>query len=51
MLGDDPMYPGEIRRVGFSFLSGSEAATALSRNGRFYLWENRIIGEAEIAPG
>jgi hypothetical protein len=50
MLGDEWMYPGETRRVGYSFLSGDEAAIALSRQPRFYLWERRIIGEAEILP-
>jgi len=50
MLGDDWMHPGETWQVGYFFLSGEEAAAALSRKPKFYLWENRIIGEAEILP-
>lgn len=48
MLGDNWMHPGETRRVGYSFLTGDEAATALAQRPSFYLWERRIIGEARI---
>jgi hypothetical protein len=48
MLGDDWMQPGETRIVGYAFLSGREAAEALSLNEHFYIWERRIIGEARI---
>jgi hypothetical protein len=48
MLGDEWMYPGETRRVGYFFLSGEEAATALSQEPTFYIWENGIIGKAQI---
>jgi hypothetical protein len=48
MLGDDWMQPGETRIVGYAFLSGREAAEALSLNEHFYIWERRIIGEAKI---
>jgi hypothetical protein len=44
------MTPGERRRLGFVFLSGAEAVLALRPGGRFYLWEGRIIGEAEVIP-
>lgn len=44
------MKPGERRRIGFVFLSGAEAVTALRPRGRFYLWDGRVIGEAEIIP-
>lgn len=44
------MMPGERRRIGFVFLSGAEAVLALQPGGRFYLWEGRFIGEAEIIP-
>jgi hypothetical protein len=47
---DTPIAPGETRRVGFVFLSGKEAAEYLSQNGKFYLWEGRIVGEAIIIP-
>jgi hypothetical protein len=47
-LGDEPLYPGQTRRVGFIFLSGQEAAAALSKSAKFYLRENRLIGEAQI---
>jgi len=42
------MKPGQRLRLGFVFLSGREAALALSSFQRFYLWEGRFIGEAEI---
>jgi hypothetical protein len=42
------MTPGERRRLGFVFLSGAEAVLALRSCERFYLWEGRFIGEAEI---
>jgi len=48
LLRDDPMSPGETRRLGFVFLSGQEAVTALRAAGRFFLWEGRFIGEAVI---
>jgi len=47
-LVDTPMMPGETRRVGFVFLSGSEAMDALSAAGCFFLWEGKLIGEAQI---
>lgn len=47
-LLESEMLPGERRRVGYSFLSGREAVAALTPFGRFYLWEGRLIGEAEI---
>jgi len=45
-LLDSEMMPGERRRVGLVFLSGSAAVEALEGNDRFYLWEGRFIGEA-----
>jgi hypothetical protein len=48
LLGDQPMPPGETRTVGFFFLSGEEAVRDLAPGGTFYLWEGRIIAEAEI---
>jgi hypothetical protein len=42
------MMPGERREVGFVFMSGPDAALALGRNDRFYLWEGGFIGEAKI---
>lgn len=47
-LVDNPMLPGEKRRVGFIFMSGSEAVEALSTADCFYLWEGKLIGEARI---
>ena len=47
LLGDDPLYPGEERRVGFFFLS-PEGADTMLRAGHFYLWEGGFIGEAEV---
>jgi hypothetical protein len=40
------MMPGERRTLGFVFLSGAEAAAALTANDKFYLWEAGVIGEA-----
>jgi hypothetical protein len=42
------MMPGERRTLGFVFLSGAEATSALIANDRFYLWEGSFIGEAKI---
>ena len=47
-LGDEPFAPGTERRVGFVFLS-PEGAETMKRAGRFYLWEGRFIGEAQVA--
>jgi hypothetical protein len=44
------MVPGERRLLGFVFLSGAQAVSALRSCERFYLWEGRCIGEAEIIP-
>ena len=41
-----PLSPGETRRVGLIFLSGEHAASLLVKEGKFYLWEGKIIGEA-----
>ncbi len=48
LLGDEPMFPGQSRRVGFVFLSGSKAAELMRSAGRFYLWEWKDIGEAVV---
>lgn len=48
LLRDNPMQPGETRRVGFVFLSGQEAVATLRAAGRFFLWEGKFIGEAVI---
>ena len=42
------MMPGERRTLGFVFLSGPEAASALAAADNFYLWEGGFIGEAKI---
>jgi hypothetical protein len=47
-LLNEPLAPGDRRRVGFVFLSGEEAAAVLRRAGTFYLWEGRFIGEATV---
>lgn len=49
-LEDTPMEPGEKRRLEFFFLSGEVAAEAFRNAGKFYLWEGRFIGEAEVVP-
>ena len=47
LLGDAPIRPGEARRVGFVTLT-PESADVLSLAGRFYLWDGRFIGEAQV---
>jgi hypothetical protein len=47
-LLDRELAPGERRRVGFVFLSGDTAVSALKPRGRFYLSEGQFIGEAKI---
>jgi hypothetical protein len=48
LLGNNPIEPGEQRRVEFVFLSGDEAAAIMRKAGTFYLWEGRFIGEATV---
>lgn len=48
LLRDQPLHPGEARRLGFVFLSGEPAAKALRAAGKFYLWDGRFIGEAVV---
>jgi hypothetical protein len=48
LLGDTVLAPGESCRVGYIFSNGQKAIEALSVNGKFYLWEGRLIGEAII---
>lgn len=47
LLGEEPIQPGESRRVGFVTLS-PESAEVLATAGRFYLWDGRYIGEAKV---
>lgn len=42
------MMPGERRTLGFVFMSGEEATSALTASGKFYLWEAGVVGEASI---
>lgn len=51
LLGDDPMEPGERRRLGLVFSGGEEAAAVMRAATKFYLWEGRIIGEASVVEG
>lgn len=48
LLRGDPIYPGETRRVGYVFLSGERAVEYLRSADKFYIWEGRIVGEANI---
>ncbi len=47
-LLEEVMWPGERRRVGFLFLSGSKAIEAFESSKMFYLWEGRLVGEATL---
>jgi len=52
LLGDTELMPGDFRKtVGFIFLSGDEAADKMRAVGKFYLWENGLIGEAVVNDG
>lgn len=48
LLHGQPMHPGDTRRLRFVFLSGEKAAAIFRQTGKFYLWENGIIGEATV---
>lgn len=48
LLGDTPIGPGETRRLGWVFPFADEGADIMKRAGRFYLWEGRFIGEANV---
>jgi hypothetical protein len=50
MLGDEPLHPGETRQVGFFFLI-PDSAEKVRGAGRFFLWEGKFIGEAEVVQG
>jgi hypothetical protein len=43
-LLEEPLAPGDRRRLGFVFLSGEEAADIFRKAGIFYLWEGRFVG-------
>ena len=47
LLGDEPLHPGDRRRLGFVFLS-PEGAEAMKQARFFHLWEGRFIGEARV---
>ena len=34
--------------MSFVFLSGDEAVRALTRAKKFYLWDGRFVGEADV---
>ena len=48
ILNNDPLLPGETRRLGFYFLARDEAVALMRNAGRFYLWEGGVIGEATV---
>ncbi len=50
ILGDEPLLPGDRKRLGFYFMAGEEAAEVMRTAGRFYLWEGHFIGEATVLP-
>jgi hypothetical protein len=43
-LGDEPMFPGEQRRVGMVFLDPDTVAI-LAKAEKFFLWETKLVGE------
>lgn len=50
LLGDEPLHPGDERRVGFVFLS-PEGADTIRKAGHFYLWEGHFVGEGDVISG
>lgn len=51
LLRDQPLHPGERRRLGFVFLTPESAVPIFSQAERFFLWDGRFIGEGLIIPG
>ena len=50
LIGEEPLQPGDHRRLGFVFLT-PDGLEALGRAKRFYLWESGFIGEASVVSG
>ena len=48
-LSGQQIAPGETKRVGIRF-SFDPAAPLFRAAGKFYLWDGRNIGEAEVVP-
>ena len=48
LLRNEPLEPGQKRRLGFVFLCPDEALPGIREAGQFYLWEGRIVGEAVV---
>jgi hypothetical protein len=50
VFDDEPIFPGQQRRVGFAFCTG-EGARLISEARHFFLWEGRFVGEADVYEG
>ena len=48
LLRDQPISPGESRRLGIHFVFGEAGATAVRKAGKFYLWEGGFVGEGIV---
>lgn len=48
LLRDQPIAPGESRRMGIHFIFGEDGASAVREAGKFYLWEGGIVGEGIV---
>ncbi len=48
LLEGEIINPGDRRRLGVRFLSRIDALDAFAPVERFYLWEGRVIGEADV---
>ncbi|HEV2597064.1 MAG TPA: hypothetical protein VGU00_01790 [Sphingopyxis sp.] len=48
LLRDQPISPGECRRIGIHFVFGEAGATAAREAGKFYLWEGGFVGEGIV---
>ena len=47
-LGLEEFKPGEIRTVGFHFVSENKAVSVFKRNGKFFIGSATPIGEAKV---
>jgi hypothetical protein len=50
VFDDDPIFPGQRRRVGLTFLT-REGARSIGEARHFFLWEGRFVGEADVCEG
>jgi hypothetical protein len=47
LILDEPLHPGQARRIGFVFLHRASVNVMLEAR-HFFLWEGKFIGEATV---